>query len=353
MRSAESYLRQQVGQGRTPGIHYAFYRGDEPVCLFAGGLADYAAQKPVEHGTSFHAFSVTKTFTATAVLQLVENGHLDLDRSARDLLPGIPYPDDIRIRHLLTHTGGIPNPMPLRWIHLAAEDAGFDANGFFKEVMERHPKPASAPGQRFAYSNLGYVLLGQVIERVSGRPYRQYVTENILDRLGLGPGEIGFTVSDPARHAKGYQRRRSLMSAALGLMIDKSKFMGPAEGPWRSFLTNYVNGSAYGGLLGTPEAFARYAQILSGPGGPLLGPEMRRRLFTENRTNDGRPTGMCLSWFTGSLNGKRFVAHAGGGGGYYCEVRIYPDDGYTSVVMCNRTGVKDERLLSKIDGEFL
>jgi len=288
MKSAESFLRQQISQGKTPGIHYAIFRGDEPLCRFAGGLAEFAAGKPVDQETSFHAYSVTKTFTAVAVLQLVEKGLLDLDRPVRDLLPGLPYPSGISIRHLLTHTGGIPNPLPLRWIHLAAEDPGFDANGFFENVLERYPKPVSAPGQKFAYSNLGYVLLGQVIEKASGRPYRQYVTENILSRLGLEAGEIGFTVSDPARHAKGYQRRWGLMSLVLGFMIDKSKFMGSAEGPWRPFLTSYVNGSAYGGLLGTLRAFSRYAQLLSCRDNPLLGPVMTGQLFTENRTRDGQ-----------------------------------------------------------------
>lgn len=72
-------------------------------------------------------------------------------------------------------------------------------------------------------------------------------------------------------------------------------------------------------------------------------------LFTENFTNDGKPTGMCLSWFSGQLDGNQYYAHAGGGGGYYCEIRVYPDNGIGSVIMFNRTGMRDERFLDKLD----
>ncbi len=352
MKSAETFLRQQLDQGKTPGIHYAISKGDETLYRFAGGLADVAGAVPVDHKTSFHAYSVTKTFTALAILQLVEKGLLTLEQSVQALLPEMPYPQHISVRHLLTHTAGIPSPIPLRWIHLAKEHEGFDENGFFKKIFAQHPKPSAPPGQKFSYSNLGYVLLGQVIEKVTGQTYQQYVTEHILSKLGLPPGEIGFAVSDPAHHAKGYHRRWSFSNLLLGFLLDKSKFMGETEGAWQVFRTNYVNGSAYGGLVGTPAAFARYAQMLSAADHPLLGADLTQLLFTENHTADGRPTGMCLSWFTGMLSGKRFVAHAGGGGGSYCEVRIYPDEGYSSVMMSNRTGMQDERLLSRVDGFF-
>ena len=76
-------------------------------------------------------------------------------------------------------------------------------------------------------------------------------------------------------------------------------------------------------------------------------------LFTENLTNKGRSTGMCLSWFKGELNGQKFFTHAGGGGGYYCEIRIYPETGIGSVVFLNRTGLFDQRFLDKVDIFYL
>jgi hypothetical protein len=71
-------------------------------------------------------------------------------------------------------------------------------------------------------------------------------------------------------------------------------------------------------------------------------------LFTENFTNGGKATGMCLSWFKGIINGQTFFTHAGGGGGYYCELRIYPDKNLGAVILFNRTGMRDERFLDKL-----
>jgi hypothetical protein len=76
-------------------------------------------------------------------------------------------------------------------------------------------------------------------------------------------------------------------------------------------------------------------------------------LFTENYTVDNNPTGMCLSWFKGHLNGQTYFTHAGGGGGYYCEIRIYPELGVGSIVFFNRTGFSDQRFLDKIDKMYL
>jgi hypothetical protein len=75
-------------------------------------------------------------------------------------------------------------------------------------------------------------------------------------------------------------------------------------------------------------------------------------LFTENRTAGGKATGMCLGWYTGVLDGRRYMTHAGGGGGYYVEMRVYPESGFGSVLAFNRSGMTDERLLDKVDGCF-
>jgi hypothetical protein len=81
----------------------------------------------------------------------------------------------------------------------------------------------------------------------------------------------------------------------------------------------------------------------------LISSEYKSKLFTRQRTNDGREIGMCLSWFAGNFNGELYFTHAGGGGGYYCEIRIYSRLNRASIIMFNRTGIRDERFLDKID----
>jgi CubicO group peptidase (beta-lactamase class C family) len=203
------------------------------------------------------------------------------------------------------------------------------------------------------YSNLGYVLLGQLIEKISGKSYEQFITDNIIKKLGLSPGELGFTINDFANYATGYQKNWTFMNLLLGFFLDKAKFMGRAKGEWNPFKAFYINGSSYGGLIGTARSFQVYLQQLLSTNNSLINEEYKKLLFIENHTNDRRSTGMCLSWFCGQLNGKKYFAHPGGGGGYYCELRLYPEISRGSIIMFNRTGVSNEKFLDKLDKFFV
>lgn len=340
----QDLLRQKLENARTPGVYYCFFDRESIRYQYRGGFADIASGRSVTEVTTFHAYSVTKTFTAVAILQLMEQGLLELDTPAQRYLPDFPYPADITLRHLLAHRAGIPSPMPLAWIHLAEEHAAFDRRAFFDPIFEKYPRTRFAPDRRFAYSNLGYVLLGRVIEAVSGLSYEDYVRQHIIGRLGLPPGHLGFQITDPARHATGYHHRGNLMYWLLGFFLDKKKYLGAPAGSWASFRPNYVNDPAYGGLVGTANGFVAYVQDLLRPGGTLLRESSRALLWEESRSPR-----MCLAWFAGNLNGIPYRCHAGGGGGYYCEIRAYPALGLGSVVMMNRSGMSDERFLDKVD----
>ncbi len=106
-------------------------------------------------------------------------------------------------------------------------------------------------------------------------------------------------------------------------------------------------------MIGNIGSFVKYIQELLRPNCKLIKDEYKEQLFMENFTNQGKATGMCLSWFKGSLCGNKYFCHAGGGGGYYCEIRIYPKKGIGSVIMFNRTGMSDERFLDKLDKDML
>jgi CubicO group peptidase (beta-lactamase class C family) len=239
--------------------------------------------------------------------------------------------------------------MPLKWTHLLSEHDQFDGNSFFAGIFAKHPRLRSVPGQKMSYSNLGYILLGQVIEQVSGQRYEDYITENILQELAA-PGELSFTIRPPL-HAKGYQGRYSMMNLLLGVLRDKQKFMGAAEGAWKPFRLNYVNGVAYGGLIATAPGLVKYGQAILNHS--ILSPAARQQYFTEHILPGGKHSGMSLSWFTGQLNGQAYYHHAGGGGGYYVELRLYPGANCGSVLVCNRSGMKDERFLDKLDVHLL
>lgn len=351
MKNINDFLKSQVDAEQTPSIQYAFFDIDSVLYEFRYGLKDVKLRKNVDANTTYHLYSVTKTFTALAVLQLAESGKVKLDNAVKDYLKDFPYGSEITVQQLLSHTSGIANPMPLKWIHLEEDHSKFNHDPFFSGIFSKHADLDFAPGSNFKYSNLGYVFLGQLIERVSGQTFEEYVSANILKRSGIENGELSFTI-DPETHATGYHKYLSVTNAVLGFLIDKQKFMGPREGSWKPFKRFYNNGKAYGGIHGSAKGLINYAQALLADESVLLNDSYKQMLFTENVIN-GKSTGMSFSWFTGTLKGNRYFAHAGGGGGYYVELRVYPQLHVGSVIMYNRSGMTDERVLNKADSFFL
>ncbi len=254
---------------------------------------------------------------------------------------------------MLNHSAGIPNPIPLSWVHLEKDHKSFNRSKFFNSIFSDNSKVKYKPNQKYAYSNLGYVLLGRLIEKVSGVTYEDYICNNILKPLDIKETEMDFVVHTPSQHAKGYHKKYSLSNLVLSFMIDKSKLVNGKEGKWNAFNSIYVNGVSYGGLIGNINSFVKYIQELLKSNCTLITDRYKEQLFIENYTNEWKSTGMCLSWFKVALCGNEYFCHAGGGGGYYCEIRIYPKKRIGSVVMFNRTGMSDERFLDKLDKYYI
>lgn len=351
MNNINDYLKTQIDLSKTPSIQYAYFDVNNVIYEFRDGLKNVKEKQSLERSTTYNLFSVTKTFTALAVFQLVQQGRLKLSDQVSVHLPDFPYDNSITIEHLLSHTSGISNPLPLRWIHAEEQHDYFEQYSFFSEVFSRNARLDFTPGSKYKYSNLGYVFLGRVIESVSGQKLDDYIHRSIIEPCDIDKTALGFHINPP-EHATGYHKWWSASNVLLSFLIDKSEFMGPREGKWKPFKPFYINGKAYGGMIGSGPALVRYAQTLLKDNSPLINNEYKRILFTEKLVND-KPTGMSNSWFTGMLKGNRYFAHAGGGGGYYVELRVYPDLAMGSVILYNRSGMTDERILDKTDSFFI
>jgi CubicO group peptidase (beta-lactamase class C family) len=349
---AQTYLDRLIAGGRSPGVQYLFVSADAALYSYNGGMANLPGRVPVSDRTTFNGYSVTKTFTATAILQLAEQGRLDLDRPIAQYVDRFPYAKSPTLRQTLTHTGGFPNPNPLSWIHLADEHAAFGRARFVDGVLRSNDRLKSEPGRRYAYSNVGYLLLGEVIEKVSGQAYTDYVEQHLIRPLQLHDGEtLAFSITQQQEHARGYLERWGLLNLVLGFFIDRDRYVDARSGRWSQLRDLYVNGAAYGGLIGNARGFARYLQALLGR--DYLSPKSRALLFMPARGPGDAELARSVGWFAGSLKGESYFAHPGGAAGFYCEIRIYPHIARASVVMLNRTGIRDERLLDRIDGFFL
>jgi CubicO group peptidase (beta-lactamase class C family) len=345
-------LLAEYTASEVPGLQYIVVDAEGILFEFADGFADIQNQKTMTLDTTLCVLN-DQTYTAIAILQLAEQGKIRLEDPIDLHLPNHLYGGHgITIRHLLAHTAGLPNPIPLRWVHLAEQSAAFDEDAALAQVAAENPRLSFEPGRKYAYSNIGYWLLGKIVERVSGQSYTDYVRTNIIQPLGLSSQEMDFVIPDPARHAKGYLAKYSLMNLMKGLVTD-SKFWGGYEGNWLRLRSHHLNGPAFGGLVGTARSFARLLQDQLRTKSVLLSPETKRLLETQQTDGRGKKIPMTLGWHVGDLNGTVYFFKEGGGGGFHSEMRLYPAKGIASVTMVNSTVFNSTKFLNRVDRKFL
>lgn len=353
MNSGLTQRLDQYAGSKVPGLQYIVVDSKESLFEYAGGWADINNQTVMTLDHTLMAYSMTKTFTAVAILQLVGLGKIGLDDEIDAFLPDIPYSGHhITLSQLIDHTSGIPNPIPLRWAHLMREGASYDEDAALSQVLLNNPNLSFDPGEKFAYSNIGYWLLGKIITQVSGQPYTDFVKANILAPLSISTHEVDFDIPNLDRHVKGYLAKYSFMNLVKGFLLD-SKFWNGYEGNWLLINNLIINGPSFGGLIGTAGGFARFLKDQLQAESALLKPETKQLLETQQSDNRGKPIPMTLGWHVGETDNVAYYFKEGGGGGYHSEMRLYPQNGIASVVMVNRTNFSSTNFLNRVDKVFL
>lgn len=346
------HLDRLVRDAKVPGIQYLAIAPERIVFEYAGGWADVAGRRPLTASTTMMAYSMSKTITAAAVLQLVEAQRAKLDDPIDVYLESQPYGPDVTVGQLLSHTSGVPNPIPLRWVHAAARHDTLDEQAALASVLLEHPKLSSRPGTKYRYSNIGYWLLGRMVERVTGEPFSSYVRKHVLQPLGITPQELGYVVPDYRDHAKGYLEKYSLMNVAKRFVIAR-EFIGSYEGRWLHIRDHYVNGAAFGGLVGSARGFGKVLQDQLRPHSVLFADTTHQLFFAPQRTNDGTSISMTLGWQIEAVNRVRFFYKEGAGAGFHSMMRVYLSSGIATVVMVNATTFDVRELLDAMDSRFL
>jgi D-alanyl-D-alanine carboxypeptidase len=345
-------IDEERADGEFPGVQYVVVSRNSTLFSYAGGWADIEGGREVQKNTTMMVYSMTKTITAAAVLQLIEQGKISLNDPVADYLPDIPYGRELKISHLLSQTSGIPNPIPLRWIHLVEEHARFDQAAALREVLEDNSKLKFTPGAQFGYSNISYWLLGYIIEKVSGISYEQYVRQHIFRTLAIPESEIDFVIPAHQRHAKGYLPKWSLMNMFKSLVVDP-KFSGEYEDGWLHVYDHYINGPSFGGIIASAEAIGIFLQDQLQDSSKLFSKDTKALFFQQQKNNAGQPVPMTLGWHIASLDTIRYFFKEGGGGGFHCEMRVYPTAGIASVVIANNASFDPGGFLKIVDREFL
>ena len=348
----EAYLNTLTTASKTPGLQYLVATLTGILFEHASGWADIRNRVHVDTATTMMAYSMSKTITAVAALQLVEAGRVALDDPVKQYFDSLPYGPSVTVRQLISHTSGIPNPIPLRWVHPADHHLSFNENAALAAVLHNYPRLSFAPGNKYAYSNIGYWLLGKVIEQASGENFLSYVTEQILRPLAIEPRELGYVMADPTHHATGYLEKYSLMNLVKGFPIDR-ELVGDYSGSWLAIRSHYLNGPAFGGLVGTVRGFGKFLQDQLREESVLFNDTTRRLFYTQQQTTRGVPVPMTLGWHIGEADGACFFYKEGGGGGFRCMMRLYPGHSIGTVVMTYATRFDVREVPNTADAWFL
>ena len=282
----------------------------------AFGQADLATKQPLAASTRFKTESVGKMFTATRVLQLVEQGKLRLDDSAAKHLPGwnIAQLDQITVHQLLTHTAGLAS----MWDHADYDFSKAYTPAELKKIVEEVPA-VGPPGGKYFYSNNGYYLLGQIVEALTGEAFDADLRRHVFDVAGMaGIDHLKATAMPPG--------------TAQPYIYFSSK-------DWRPHAVGVSpRASPAGGWVGTARDLHGFAR--SYLDGTFLDADARRMQWSANGTvsldDPGNRYGYGTEVFVDTyVPGRTIVGHSGGGGGFSVDMFMEPESGTVVVVMCN------------------
>ncbi len=315
---AEAYVAKLAAADLFSGSVVVAHDG-EPIFSRAYGLASRAHGVDNRTDTKFNLGSMNKMFTAVAVAQLAEKGRLAFTDLVAKHLPDYPnkaVAEKVTLHHLLTHTSGVGDYFNDKYMQ-SAKDRFRTVQDFFPLFVN---KPLEfEPGARFRYSNAGFMILGAVIEKVSGQSYFDYVRDHIYTPAGMADTDAYEMDQDTPNLATGYRR--------INL------YGQPEVGPPRNNLFLHVfKGGPAGGGYSTAEDLIRFAQALRGH--RLLGPELTE-LVMAGKVESRPEEKYAYGFFEEAVNGQRVVGHSGGFPGISSQLDIYPGLGYDVAVMSN------------------
>ena len=304
-------VMSEVYQPGQPGAAIIVRKNGQTVIRKGYGLADLELQVPVEPDMVFRLGSITKQFTAVSILILAQEGRLGLQDEITKFLPDYPTQGrKITIEHLLTHTSGIQSYTDMaEWLPLWRKDFSV------KELVDLFKdKPMQfEPGESWAYNNSGYVLLGAIIDKVSGESYEQFVDGHIFKPLGMKSSCYGSTERVIPRRVPGYQMGKG----------------GFVNAPYLSMTQPYAAGS----LLSNVDDLAVWSEAVFS--GKLVKKEWLDKAFTPYKLKNGESSGYGFGWFAADFGGHRSIEHGGGINGFTSYEMTFPEDKIFLAILTN------------------
>jgi len=344
----EQRLEEAAARHGVPGAVVGVLQGST-LTEAAAGVTNLATGEPVERHTMFLIGSISKLWTTTLVMQLVDSGAVELDAPVRRYLPDLQLSDRaaldaVTVRHLLSHTSGIDEDLTL---YDGREDACVER---YVERVGELPQ-LHAPGTLFSYCNTGMILAGRLVEVMTGGTYDQALADRLIGPLGL---EHTVTLPEDA----------ILQSAAVGHIVRRD---GPGLQVTPRWTLPRASGPAGGTICASASDLLTFAGVHLGEGRSHTGVSIlsaasaaamqERQISLPGSSGDGAMglgTDQGLGWRLGSRDGVRVIGHGGGNIGQYCQLVAVPDEGVAIAILTNSfTSVKlHDEILTFIAAEI-
>ncbi len=329
----DSIAGHWVQRDLAVGVVAAVVRGTDTLLFKAYGKADVEWDVPMPLDAMFETGSVTKQFTAAAVLQLRDQGKLSLDDDVTRWLPDFDTSGHtVTLRHLLAHTAGIADFTETPEFGSLSTNIRFPRDSAYA-LLQRYPSQFE-PGEAPIYNNSGFWLLGLVIERASGMTYEDYIEQQIFAPLGMTRSMYCHSEENIPRRAHGY-------------FVSRDRVIR------RAWTVAHTWPFAAGSLCSTVGDMVTWLQALHGGG--VLSPTSYAEFITPSRLNDGTPLRYSMGLQVGpDPRGLMYIGHGGRGPGFWVEVGWYPDAQMAVVVMINNVGPLDpQEVVTNLANEVL
>ena len=314
------------------------------------GVRELSSGARIDPQSNFRLASLTKQFTATAIMLLARDGKLQYDDHLTDIFPGFPaYGRAITIRQLLTHTSGLPDYEALMEQEEKAKGPIWSAEHQIQDpevlaLLEKQTAGKFAAGTSWNYSNSGYVVLGLIIAKVAGMPYREFLYQKIFSSVGMNHTVVYQKgINEVTRRALGYTKEKdtfvetdqSATSATLG---DSGIYSNVADlGKWDEALQKHT-------LLSEKEILAALTPVALADGSE---PHWPKQDGSDNLA-PGKPVSYGYGWFLNPYEGHPRMWHYGGTTGFRTVIERFPSDSLTIIILLNRTDLDPTALSKKI-----
>lgn len=315
--AVDAFVKAEMERKKIPGVSVAVIKDGKPVVVKGYGLANIEHNVPVKPETIFQSGSVGKQFTAFAIMLLVDEGKIGLDDKIGKHLGEVPESwANVTVRHLLTHTGGFTD-----------YSRGFDFRKDYTEddllKMIKETPLAFAPGEKWQYSNFGYVTLGIIIRKVTGKFYGDFLAERVFKPVGMTTARVISESDIVLNRAAGYVLRNG--------EVKNQEWVSPV-----------LNTTADGALYFSVLDMIRWEEALAGR--KLLSKAAYEQMWTPVKLNDGREQRYGFGWALRDVNGFKVIEHGGAWQGFKSFIARYPDRGLTVIALANSENANPARL---------